>query len=317
MDEVKSKELKSIFSLVLNETIDNITEFKFEKLSGGFLSQIQRVNIKIKNSETKNLILKYAPEDYKEFKFFQRELLFYKEIQNQLNNFSSPTFFYAKFNENLEDGFIIIEDLGKDIKSKNINDGLEMDETKQILKEVVKLHNEFLTKENVIETYFKKYEMSTEAINEMNINLLLNLMNENLEKFELKDSIIEQLKKIDEKYLREIQLLKPQGICHGDLWMNNVLFSEDIFIIDFMICFENILLDIGSLIFSSMKDLNDEKINELLHYYHELLEYENFSFDNLKDNFEKCKPYFACYLIANLEAFGKERIQQNINYLLK
>lgn len=308
---------KNLISRIIGSELKE--DFQIEKLTGGYLSEIFRIKL-----SNKSFILKFAPSFGKEYKFFEREVLFYVDILPNIT-FNSPKCFFHELDLQTSEGFLVLEDLGN-VKSKN----LSLNDSKEVLKLAASLHSNYWNMKNECELIFSKYEMNIQNLIEKKSKLLLDFSRD-----PSKDSRFIDL--FDKNVLKNIEIFLEKGydklieiysklsntICHGDIWTNNV-FEKDskFYIFDFMTSYNSGLIDIACFIYSSI-EVNDikENLDELLDlYYKELTCKRNlnnqdvqYDYQQFKQDFELAKIPASLFVLITFDFFGFDRTKYIIN----
>lgn len=255
--------LKPLKRIALNEGFEN-PDFEFAKGSDvGFIGLIERCIIKEKNRSL-SVICKFLPgDDHRNQKFgsielFEREVLvyqkFFPEVEKiQLENglkyrdgngfWSYPKCYTSEFNlESPEKSFIIMEDLSaENFVMKSMFEPSDFPHIEKVVIELGKLHAiSFVLRSKKPEVFAQFtglkdrlcHVMTTEDMKDLaprNCQLAADLFKEDHEKLKrnlilsYKNNLWEQM-----EVVLDASNAEPFGvICHGDCWINNVMYNYE------------------------------------------------------------------------------------------
>ncbi|CRK94161.1 CLUMA_CG007678, isoform B [Clunio marinus] len=237
-------------------------EYNFsEGFDKGFIGLIRKCRIDDSKSSL-SIVCKFLPDDdhhnkkYNSYKLFQREVYVYERILPSMEKlqllyglkykdnqgfWAYPKCYQAKYDhENPANSFILMENLSEEnfiMKDKSIPS--DFNHTHALLVQLGKLHalSFALRKENpeIFEEYKKLGDlmcllMTTPFMRHLSprdVQLASELFN-NPDEYEIRDKVLAYKDDLWERTQKTLEgsLVEPFGvICHGDCWINNVLYN--------------------------------------------------------------------------------------------
>ena len=255
-----------------------------EKINnGGYNSDIFKVILMEKNNKF-SLICKYPPNNKLNIEYHLREILFYQKISNELLNANIPKCFNKKFSKEF---LIVLQNLSNitEIKFKT---GFKLNQVKLVLKQIAKVHSLFMNiHKKSLEKYFINQDWNlSKLINDNKLlyikrtkSILKDIDNYKFLKKSTQNCLLKVITSYSNYYDKINNSIKYKSLVHGDLWLSNILFSNnEMYLIDWQFLFYgNSFIDIFFLIYTSISfEMLIKNENYLLNYYYnELISNKN------------------------------------------
>lgn len=287
--------------------------FKITLESGsdlGFIGVLKKFII-VEDERKLSLMCKFLPENteknecFNSFRLFEREVMAYQQVLPEFENlqiengfeyrdsngfWSYPKCYFSHYNKEFPtESIILMEDLTVDkfkVKSKFISS--DFNHTRKLFIELSKFHAmSFVLKAKKPEAFKSFKQMKNNMYSVMTTESMKHLAPENIERaaklFEngkVQDKILSFKKDLWERVRDNVdgEFAEPYSvICHGDVWINNVLYNydqdeiNDIRIVDWqMTYYGSGCTDLTLYLFTCMNKLNrDDCQVELLNCYYE------------------------------------------------
>ena len=256
--ELPKHVVKALRQVALDQKFKEPQYYFSEGSSKGFIGLIKRCRIK-ENDRTLSIMCKFLPNDdalnqkYNSYELFKREVFVYQKFHAKVQTFqidhgisfrdnegfwAFPICYNSEYNEeHPEKSFILMEDLSvEEFETKDMFKMADYNHTKKIVIELAKLHAiSFALKIKEPEAFneFKSLNdlmcrlMTTDLMKDVaprNCQLAselftLPLMRDKVLSF--KDNLWQQV-----ETLLDRANVEPFGvICHGDCWVNNVMYN--------------------------------------------------------------------------------------------
>lgn len=254
------EDLKEIVEKIAKENGFVNFELKFEHGSDlGFIGELKRCRI-IEGDRELSVFCKFLPKDedrnrqYNSFLLFEREVLIYSHlfpefVKFQLENgmevgdsegfWSFPKCYYSNYDNNYPDrSVLIMEDLtveNFEVKDKFVPSDFQ--HTSKLFIELAKLHGLSLALKEKKPQVFEKFKplensmcflMTTDSMKHIaprNCELICQLFENEPEIYEKLDKIKSNIWETVAESMRAARTEQFSVICHGDMWINNVLYN--------------------------------------------------------------------------------------------
>jgi beta-phosphoglucomutase-like phosphatase (HAD superfamily)/choline kinase len=209
-----------------------------EKLKGGYISDVIKVNIILKNNEILESVLKLENKNETKLSImanklglYEREYYFYDSISKYIDsNIKIPTFYGLIKDDNFNNIGILMENINKDNFKLNLNlNKININITLKIIEKISILHSQFWNKDlsNIFPNLLKN---NNERFNPIWTDYITN----NWEYFKNKWSNILTNKQllIGEKIVSNFSLIQSKlsdknlTLCHGDVKSPNIFYEE-------------------------------------------------------------------------------------------
>ena len=321
-DELISFELdynKNIKEFIINSLKDPIKDIEIynEKIKGGYISDVIRVNIILNDGKNLDCILKLENKQQtkltimaEKLGLYEREYYFY-EIISKYVNIEIPKFYSLIKDNNLNNVGILMENLnGPDFKL-NLNLNVEkIDVSLKIIESCAKLHSKFWNKDlttifpSLLKNNDIKFNPSWNNYINDNWNLFKSRWDTILTKKQISiaEKIVHNFSKIQEDLSRTNLTL-----CHGDVKSPNIFYKEvgNNNYIPYFIDWQYIANGKGvqDIVFLIIESYDIDKIEVYCpifknYYFSKLLEnnVENYSYDDYEKDFINSICYYPFFV---------------------
>ena len=309
-------------NLIINLPISNISKDNHSNLKTGYICDIKKYIINLKNKENINIILKISNNDNElskvaqQLNMYKKELYFYKNI-SFLKGFNVPKY-YGSFNYSSRIG-ILLEELDTRQGKFNLDLNLDINSLLKVINLISKIHiNYYFKNKNQINTIMKDLERIKD------ITYYKNLINERFNKF------IKRNKKILEKeeifilnniyknfdYYLEKNSNFPLSFCHGDLKSPNIYYknNKEIFFLDWQYIHLNKgISDITFLLVESLI-FDKRKVKLVLEYYYLIMKEKinDFNYEEMIEDFKNSLCIFPFFVMVWFNSEDPEKLIDRI-----